>query len=225
MLRINEIALFKLEVAMKKLVLLTCLFLSSASFASLVKVNLVKIKLNPIDSFGLFKVHGDLKINVDSQSYDVDSVDSEFIFKAVGFGLGESIKENFDVDYNTNITLIDGDEIALKGFNSDDLASIVINKPLESSNGTSTYELNVNHLLGFGSSASSACKKTSTLKFKLIQNKMDFKLMHPNHQSVVTEIKFFIEALGKEKKLAHIELVSKDKTSVIKYKGCEKVTK
>lgn len=210
---------------MKYLSLFSYILWSTFSFASQVKVDLVKIKLSPTDSFGLFKINGDLKLNVDSQSFDIDFVNSEFKFKALGFGLGETFKETFDVQFNKTIDLIRGSAIALPGFNTKKvLASLLVNKPSKiPSNDVTEYKFNVNHLLGFGQDASAACQQTESLNFKLIQNKLNFKLEYPLHKQPVTEIRLFIEALGKEKKLAHVEIVSSDRTSIVKYKNCKKI--
>lgn len=209
---------------MKKLILILSLVLATSSvLASVVKVDLVKIKLNPVDAFGIFKVHGDLKLNVDKHSFDVDSVDSKFDIKALGLGLGQTIEDTYDIYFNRFINLINGNTIALPGFNKGVLASLIINEPSKNLySSVVSYQLKVNFLMGYGEDASSVCKQTDSLQFTLTQNNLSFKLSYPGHTQAITELKFGIEAIGKEKKLAHIEIVSKDKKSIIKYKNCKR---
>lgn len=211
---------------MKNSLLALCYLVSGLTLASELKVDLVKIKLNPTDALGIFKVNGGIQLNVDSKSLEVATVDSEFSVKALGLGMNNVIQNTYDINYDENMNLVYGDDIDLPGFNKDKvLASLLIQDPNKSpANQIVNYNLKLNYLLAFGKAASSECQKSDSLNFQLTQNRTKFTLTYPGLKSPVSEIKLFLEALGKEKKLSRLELTAKDKsTKTITYKNCKKV--
>lgn len=191
-----------------------------------VTVDLVKIKLNPTDALGIFKVIGGITLNVDTHSLEVESFNSTFSAKAIGIGLNNTFSNTQDIYYNRPMDLVHGSEIALGGFNQEKtLASLIIqdqqqifNSPLRN------YTLKLNYLLAFGKTLTSTCQKSENIIFQLVQNGINFKLRHAEMKSSIVEIKLYLEALGKEKKISKLELIAKDKSiKTIKYKNCTKV--
>jgi hypothetical protein len=189
------------------------LFFASSNFnvgIAAQSIKLADISLNTTDTLGLVKVTGNISAELDSRTLEVDQIISSLKVKTGGIGFMEDFISSFSVVYKRPIELIHGSDIALPGFNQfKTLTEVVINEPKVISNNKREYSFNLNYLKAFGQGASSECQKKDSLNFIMVQQNKILSLYHKDLKNTpITSVKLYIETLGPQKRLSHIEVIA-----------------
>lgn len=105
------------------------------------------------------------------------------------------------------------------------LTEIIIDEPKSITKDSKEYSFKINYLKAFGSGATPACQSQDSLNFKMVQNSSGLKLYYKDLVNApVTSVKLYMETIGSQKRLSHLEVNSATSKVKIQYnKSCTKI--
>jgi len=201
------------------------LFAMSGASIAAQNIKLADISLNTTDTLGLVKVTGNIGAELDNRTLEVDQIISNLKVKAGGVGFMDDFIRTFSVVYKRPIELIHGSDIALPGFNQNrTLTEVIINEPTVITKYKRQYSFNLNYLRAFGQGATAECQKMDSLNFVMVQQNKVLSLYHKDLKNTpITSVKLYIETLGQQKRLSHIEVIASELKKRFSYdKKCNK---